>query len=148
MSDPFAKLWLKKVLAIGRRTYYQPHLETYERVDVKVALARPDQRNLIGPEPDLDKANLVSSKVDISATDSTHAPCLDIDFPVHCIESSTPGHYHLYFEKVITWEQYEPLLRALATAGLIEQGYADASINRRGTFLRLPGIVKQPKEDE
>lgn len=40
------------------------------------------------------------------------------------------------------WCEYERLLTVLAEVGIIEPGYADASIRRRQTFVRKPGIVK------
>lgn len=71
-----------------------------------------------------------------------HRPVLDIDFPVHVVPSSTPGHYHLYLDKPLPWPRYRRLLEALADAGIIEPGYARVSIARRYTSVRLPWIRK------
>lgn len=84
------------------------------------------------------EANLVSSRL----VNDMHAPALDIDLPCKLIESSTPGHFHLYIEKEITWRRYKVLLTALAEAGIIESGYAQSSIRKGQSFLRKPGVKK------
>jgi len=83
--------------------------------------------------------NLVSSL----ATDGKHYPALDIDIPCRYVESSTEGHGHLYFDELgMSWEKYEVLLMALASAGIIDWRYAKHSVNRRMTLLRPPHIRK------
>lgn len=80
-----------------------------------------------------------------------HRPVLDIDFPVHVVASSTPGHYHLYLDKQMPWRKYAKLIDALAEAGIIEQGYASVSEGRQYTSVRLPWIKKDhsnPNSDE
>lgn len=108
------------------------------------------------------RGNVVSSRVDELATftddpsearcridpEVMHAPVLDIDFPVFAIPSSTAGHFHLYFEKPVRWADYEELLKALANCGLIEEGYARASIARGATYVRVPTCVKGEKQPE
>lgn len=109
-----------------------------------------------------DRANVVSSRVDELGAftdnprearcriepDVMHAPVLDIDYPVFVIPSSTAGHYHLYLEKPVRWDAYEKLLEALAECGLIEGGYAHASIARGATYVRVPTCVKGEKRLE
>lgn len=75
-----------------------------------------------------------------------HRPILDLDIPAHLIPSTTPGHGHLYLDKVLTWSQYVTLLDCLAAVGIIEPGYRDASIAREFTAVRLPWIRKAPRE--
>jgi hypothetical protein len=41
------------------------------------------------------------------------------------------------------WHTYKRLLVALADAGVIEHGYANVSVARRFTALRLPWIKKE-----
>lgn len=115
-------------------------------------------------EADLDKANLLSSEMDFpngwcpapggAVYDGLgdvlsgepkffHRPVLDIDFPAKLVPSSTPGKFHLYLDKPMTWPVYEKLLTALADAGIIEPGYANASIDRMATFVRLPWVKKE-----
>lgn len=72
-----------------------------------------------------------------------HRPILDIDFPAALIPSSTEGHFHLYLDKPMTWKQYRKLLGVLAEVGIIEPGYADASISRGYSSTRLPWIKKE-----
>lgn len=84
-------------------------------------------------------ANLISSLCD----DGQHAPVLDIDFDAELVESSSPGHYHLYFNKKIPWERYEEVLRVLGEAGLLETGWVKASIARQQSLLRKPGTLKK-----
>lgn len=95
----------------------------------------------------LGEATTVTSVVADSwlATDGgpvMHRPVLDIDLPVHVTPSSTPGHHHLFIDKQMTWATYSTLLLALVDAGIIERGYAEASIDRGRTDVRLPWIKK------
>lgn len=92
------------------------------------------------PVPSLDEANCISSE--IAGTSDMHAPVLDLDFGASLVPSATEGHYHLYLDKALDWETYEDLLRALGNAGILEQGYVNASIERRATFVRKPGVSK------
>lgn len=106
-------------------------------------------------------ANVVSSRIDElnswdangkvitgDAADSVmHAPVLDIDFPVFAIPSSTPGHFHLYIEKAIRWDDYSGLLDALAHCNIIESGYARACQERGATYVRMPTSKKPTRED-
>jgi len=93
----------------------------------------------------LEDANLVSSE---SGTNpSFHRPVLDIDLPCELIPSSTPGKFHLYIDCPMTWVEYEKLLRALERARILESGYVNASIERKATMLRKPGVYK-PNSDK
>lgn len=91
-------------------------------------------------------ANVVSSEVapiEAGMPVLWHAPALDIDIPCRYVESSTPGHGHLYFDSLhLTWTEYARLLGALADAGILEEGYVEASLERKATFLRMPGVQK------
>jgi hypothetical protein len=85
-------------------------------------------------------ANLTSSLL----TSGLHSPILDLDFPARLVPSSTEGHFHLYLDGLeIDWDRYEPLLKALADAGVIGQGYAHFAIERRQTILRREGVTKK-----
>lgn len=91
----------------------------------------------------IEKANLITSKVERYPYGiEYHRPVLDLDFEAQLVPSSTPGHYHLYLDKQITKLRYMELLRALAAAGIIEQGFADAAIARGASSARLPWIKK------
>lgn len=98
-------------------------------------------------EVQLHQANCISSRLagqDEERTDMMHTVIVDIDHPVRVVESSTPGHYHLYIDVPIPWSQYEPLLAALANAGVMEEGYYRAAVRREATHLRLPWVAKEP----
>ena len=82
----------------------------------------------------LEDANLVSS----ARSDGLHAPALDIDSPARLVSSSTPGHFHLYLDRPVTWRDYRRVLRALHRAGYIDDGVYWRSLDRGSTFLRLP----------
>jgi hypothetical protein len=88
-----------------------------------------------------DTADMVSSLVveDDKAT-GTHTVMLDIDLPARLVESSTPGHYHLYIDQRMRWGEYKDLLKALHKAGLIETGFYDASLRNHATMLRPPWV--------
>lgn len=88
----------------------------------------------------LAQANSVSSN--IKGTEM-HRPALDIDVPCLLIDSTTPGHHHLYIDKPMPWEDYEKLIRVLAEIGILQQGYADVSIKRKRTWLRTPWTKKE-----
>lgn len=72
-----------------------------------------------------------------------HALLLDLDIPAWLIPSSSEGHSHLYVDARIPQDTYFQLLDALADAGVIQRGYAEASKRRGGTALRLPWIKKE-----
>lgn len=75
-----------------------------------------------------------------------HRPVLDIDFPVHVIPSSTPGHFHLYLDKTYSSDNYFALLQDLAKHRIIEKGFANSSAARGFSAVRLPWISKdEPK---
>lgn len=93
-------------------------------------------------------AEVVSSEVvkceygGIALVDTLHSPVLDIDIPAYLVDSTTPGHSHLYFDHLMTWRQYKRLLKALGRAGILEPGYVKASIKRGHTSVRAPWVKK------
>jgi hypothetical protein len=93
---------------------------------------------------DLDEATTVTSQL---ADTGLHRPVLDIDLPAQLIPSTTPGHYHLYLDVALPWRQYRELLETLAHCGIIQPGYASASIERGYTRVRLPWVAKQVKPE-
>lgn len=86
------------------------------------------------------KANLISSRT----TDGRHMPIIDLDFDFRLVPSSTPGHYHLFFDKPIPRRKFVVLMLALWYSGVVELGFAVWSLRRMGNFVRLPGVTKQP----
>jgi hypothetical protein len=116
-------------------------------------------------DPPLEEANIVTSLMDLqrlsgrtlpSAEGTTgaqadivlHRPVIDIDHAVTVIESSTPGHHHLYVDLAMPWEDLVKLLEVMADIGLVEPGYVNASKARGYTAVRLPWITKEQLSDE
>lgn len=92
----------------------------------------------------IDEAEIILSH-EIDSDPWEHRPVLDIDFPVHVVPSSTPGHFHLYLNKKMTWGKYKNLLRALMEAGILESGYVIVSMERGYTSVRLPWVKKESR---
>lgn len=88
------------------------------------------------------EGNLFSSE--LVGQDGYHVPTLDIDLECELIESTTPGHFHLYIDKPMRWEEYYTLLQTLLDVGIIQKEYFDLSVHRGATFLRKPGVKKAP----
>ena len=71
-----------------------------------------------------------------------HAVVLDVDLPVHVVESS-PGRHHLYIDVDLSWRQYRRLLRALSRAGIIERRWAHIARYDGYTSVRPPWKLKE-----
>jgi len=117
-----------RVLKPGRTAYYQKNLDsgTYSTADEPV-VAHPDSANLIGSSYGLVE----------------HLPVIDIDVPCVLVESSTPGHYHLYIDHPVVDELYWQMLEAMAAAGVVQKAYVGVSKRRGQTFVRVPGLKKR-----
>ena len=94
---------------------------------------------------DIEDADLVTSEVE--GKEGRHKLVLDIDFPAKLLPSSTPGHFHLFIDKEMSWEAYQEVLEVLADAGIIEYGYRGASEERGFTGVRVPWKKKSNVED-
>jgi hypothetical protein len=108
---------------------------------------RPDDnRQVVG----FDAANVLSSALvdDEGKPTGFHTIAIDIDRPVRVRETDTPGHYHLFIDVPMPWEDYKAVLEALVNAGVVEEGYYRASVEREATMLRLPWVHKTPKPDK
>lgn len=128
------------------------------RVDWTKARGKHDPNDVADYEPmidreeaDIEHANVVSSLIRTDPKDfyadpnnRRHVLAIDLDIPATLIPSSSPGHHHLYIEvpKGIPHHRYMALLSALADAGIIERGYAEVSIARGHSDLRLPWVKK------
>lgn len=80
--------------------------------------------------------------------DREHMPLFDFDFPVAVRPSSTPGKYHVYLNKAISWVEYRNILNAFADAGLLEEGWVDSARRQGQAFLRCPGVDKPAAQIE
>jgi hypothetical protein len=84
--------------------------------------------------------NLVSSKV--AGKFNAHMPVIDFDdLEMRLVPSRTTGGWHLYIDKEVDARDYEDLLEALVSCGLIERGILQAfrfrgftSVRKEGTF--------------
>lgn len=119
----------------------------FYRSEALAGIDEYDPDNERFPVSSLDEANLVSSEVDHRWA-KDHKPVLDIDFPAWLVPSSTEGHFHLYLDKEMSWDQYKKLLNALADVGILQEGYVNVSIERKATHVRLPWIKKHTVEGE
>jgi hypothetical protein len=101
------------------------------------------------------KANVVSSLVPISRRQllrlrghwlvgrPQHAPVLDLDYNARLVRSTSHRHWHLYLDGVsLPWWKYRVVLKTLAWAGIIEDGFYRAAVIRKRTQVRLPHIKK------
>lgn len=97
---------------------------------------------------DLDEATVITSIVADATIFNLHKVVVDLDHPAILLDSSTPGHHHLYIDKEMPWDDYAKLLRVMAEVGLLEQGYVDACLYRGYSAVRLPWVRKGPHADE
>jgi len=120
------------------RLYFLADIGPHDSADLTSAMEaaeRPSRK--VVPESE---ANLVGSLCDDGVS---HMPVLDIDrMAVRVVPSTTPGNFHLYIDKPMPWSDYAELIEMLAVVGIIERGYANASLERRATFVRKPGVLK------
>ena len=58
------------------------------------------------------------------------------------VPSTTPGHGHLYVDKLMDWPTYQKLLNKLVELEVLEPGYVGASEDRGWTCVRLPWVRK------
>lgn len=129
-------------LATGRKTYHQSTLNEYD------AQATPEAKEFFHSraapdENSTDKANLISSEVQ----NGMHMPVIDCDFGIQAVPSSTPGHYHLYIDRELTWPQYRALLDGLYKAGLIQEGWYENALKDKRSYVRLPHVKKLTQEN-
>jgi len=113
VNIPHRKLYYSQRLASGKKQEYS---------------GEQDQTEVFNEN----EANLIASET----LKGTHAPVIDLDFPVRLLESKTPGHFHLYLDVELSYEDHFKLLKTLADIGLVEQGYYEASLNKGASFVR------------
>lgn len=101
----------------------------------------------VEPAASAEVANLFSSLIVDGPEYGRHTIALDLDVPARLIPSTTEGHSHLYIDVPVEWESVVDLLNLLADMGIVEPGYAAASIRRGYTSLRLPWIRKGAPND-
>lgn len=124
----------------------------YEDGDAR-EIAHEDEANLVSSHLEDEEGPyqefLDDTDVDVDESDwplprfgDLHAPVIDLDRPHRYVASSTPGHGHLYLDTPMTWDQYVDILKALAAAGVIEDGFYENTLRRGAGFVRRPGVAK------
>lgn len=148
----------RSVRIAARRAYVKDHPEYVAMIDTLPLFEVPDLDDVDEDwmESDYDSrrndklaevpeaAHVVGSSLAKLKPDEEqhHRLLLDLDHPALLLDSSTPGHHHLYVDVEIGDVQWRELIQALAVAGVIEEGYAEASLERGHTDLRLPWVKK------
>ena len=109
----------------------------------------PDPHKNLEATTDLNEADIVTSEFvpPLFASPNRkpyHMIMFDVDIPMVVIPSSTPGHNHVYFPNThVSKDTLFNVLDALASAGIVERGYAEASKARGFSALRLPWVRKR-----
>lgn len=87
-------------------------------------------------------ANLVSS----ITGDGRHLPIIDLDFEHVYLDSTSPGHAHLFINVPMSRWKWLVLMTALRYTGVIELGFYVWSLRRGGNFVRASHIRKWDSE--
>lgn len=86
-------------------------------------------------------ANLIGSL----GENGMHYPVIDLDVEIAVVPSSTEGHYHLYINHPLNWNQYNHLLHALKAVGLIQPNWFKTANHEKCSFVRPPWVKKGQK---
>lgn len=132
----FDLIYTNAVQTIGRTLCWKRDLKKND-VNSYDGTTQPTVRLAAGQE-----FNLISSRL----PNGNHAPAIDLDGPAHLVPSSTPGHFHLYFDKEMPWRDYQKLLQVMTEVGLVEEGYYAQSVRFEQSYLRLPHVKKGNEE--
>lgn len=103
--------------------------------------ASPDR--IAHPAAATETPNLISSRVQ----KGVHRPTIDIDHPCRLRETS-PGKFHLFIEVDVKEPDYFNMLDAMAIAGVVEPGYADACRDQGASFVRMRPEEKRRKQHD
>lgn len=136
MGKPYPEKFLA---LLDRLAKYRVRYWGKDAADYTVPEAGPDRWI-----SELDDAHVVSSLWANGQAQARHALVIDIDHDAWLVRSTTPGHFHLYIDVPdgIPHERYMALLHYLADCGVIEKGYANASVARGHSDVRLPWVKK------
>lgn len=121
--------------ADGLRQYYCSQVDT-----TGPYLRGGTEGRLLDPDAAGKEANLVSSEI---AGTHMHRPVFDCDIAVHLVPTSTKDHYHLWFDKELSWEAYEEVMTVLGKHGLVDDKWVTHSINRKRGLVRPEGARKR-----
>jgi len=118
------------MLTIDKPIKYAPYVELLGIME-SIGLVPPGHaRKLIAETPSARKDQFISRFI------------VGMEAFAELVPSSTPGHSHLYIDTEMPWKDYRWFLKSLARAGIIEEGFYRASVEREQTMLRKPGIYK------
>lgn len=103
----------------------------------------PEERIVVDRDEDF---NLIGSTVGLPIgwhggaqrqqnPDVQHMPVLDIDHQCYLMPSETEGHFHLYIDVPMSWEDYAKLIEVMGEVGILEPGYVNMSRARMATFV-------------
>lgn len=134
-------------------------METLADSNSKSFEGEPDRHKVLRP---LEVSNIVGSeirdhlhveyeiepgnKLPTAHVQPRHKPVLDIDMPVWVKESTTEGHFHLIIDHEMPWRDYRRLLIVMKEVGILETGFVDAALSRKGSWIRTPW-TKKHKQD-
>ena len=96
-------------------------------------------------EAPIDEADVICSDLPNTRLGSEfdlHMPVIDLDLPCKLVPSGTPGHFHLYIDQPIPFALYRKMLDAMAEAGVVQWGFADATSKRGYGSVRHPDRPK------
>lgn len=124
-------------------------------VTFKVAVFGKDSEDNMVDDPKVrdarpvpaEEANIASSLLKTgrrSIGGRRHIIAIDIDHPAILVDSSTPGHHHLYVDIPggIPEGAYVEWLEACVKIGLVQPLYVEATRTRGHSDLRLPWVAK------
>ena len=140
-------LWDKLPTWVRANRFYHSETVAEGKLDSNNPLAFEESAKDRRPVS-VSEANLVSSRAVEKDGKVYHYPLLDIDFQAELVPSTHEGHYHLYLNRLIPWEDYFELLTVLQKVGIIQPGVLKAAEISKETCVRLPWIKKPEKEEE
>jgi hypothetical protein len=73
---------------------------------------------------------------------SREDPAIELHVPTWDIESSTPGHSHLYIDHELSWTAYRSFLEALQNARILQGKFFAMACRREMTLLLTPSRTK------
>lgn len=116
---PVMELRLDEASELGFRAF----AATFERLGLgKAELFRPPYDGEDWPPPDV--------------------VTLRFSVPARAMPSSSAAHAHLFIDHELAWDDYAELIDTAADANLLEEGFADNSLERQMTMLIRPGLTK------
>ena len=128
----------KRIVWLGQNHHKDNDTYQYDEILELVPIGFEDTNKVRSWIPGPEETILVGSATDRG----THQPVIDLDFGCRLIESSTPGHYHLYLDQEITIDKYIDLMEGFVKAGLVQEIHLDTLKEVRENYVRLPGSAK------